>query len=107
MVNCARPSSGLRSITNPSDTPLNCTAGPIAVDTIDGAPIVSMRSDPARARLSRRQVVTTRAGDWASASTARASAAILMSLRGIDGADQGAHVPDIGLDGNAHQLRIR
>src|SRR4029453_7913794 len=70
--------------------------------------MTSIASDPARDRLSRRQVVTAGA-DCAPTITpsARATATILMSLRRIERLDQDAHVGNVGIDRNAHQLGIR
>src|SRR4030095_6720373 len=83
-------------------------AGPMSVWTTDGAPMISIASDPARDRLSSRQVVTAGAA-CAPPITPRAKTtpASLMSLRRVERLDQDGHVAHIGIDRNAHQLGIR
>ena len=99
------------SINRPSEAPLNWTAGPISVcDDRRRADDLDRIATPTR-----RQVVEAPGRDRRRRATAtptitpsaRTTAASLMSLRRIERADQDAHVADIGIDRDAHQLRIR
>ena len=100
------------SISRPSRRPLNCTARPISVATTAGAPMISTASPP-----SARQVVEPPGHDLRRALGGardahiptrrwRGSRAVACQLPRVERTNQHAHVADVGVDRDAHQLRI-